>query len=84
MPIYEFECPGCGSFSLSRPMAESSQPARCVACGENAERVLSAANVRGSKRPSPGAEPSLVSTKNDEPKKPRPHAGHGRPWMLAH
>jgi hypothetical protein len=64
-------------------MAESSRPAKC-ACGKKAERVLSATSVRGSKRPSRGGEPELVSTKNREPKKPKPHAGHGRPWMLSH
>jgi putative FmdB family regulatory protein len=83
MPIYEFDCPGCGTFSLSRPMAESGLPARC-ACGQHAQRVLSAPSVRGSKRPSRGAEPELVSTKNREPAKPKEHAGHGRPWMLSH
>ena len=81
MPIYEFACPECGIFSMSRPMAEASLPARC-ACSQLAERILSPPHLRGARRP--GSEPDLVSTRNQEPRPPQPQHGHGRPWMLAH
>lgn len=41
MPLYEYACPDCGTFSALRKMSESQLPARCE-CGEVGERILSA------------------------------------------
>jgi len=47
MPLYEFKCKTCGNhFDAFRPMSESALPLPCR-CGASAERVLSAAAVRG-------------------------------------
>jgi putative FmdB family regulatory protein len=86
MPIYEFECPDCGSFTLWRRMAESAAPAACVGCGGPAPRVLSASHVN---RRGPGAarspEPQLVQKKDDRPPPaPKIQHSHGRPWMMGH
>ena len=40
MPIYEYDCAGCGDFSVLRPMAERDQPCACPACGAAATRVI--------------------------------------------
>jgi putative FmdB family regulatory protein len=41
MPLYEYECGRCGSFSALRKMSESSLPAICGGCGGNSERIIS-------------------------------------------
>jgi putative FmdB family regulatory protein len=40
MPVYEYLCDDCGSFTAIRPMAEYEQPHDCPGCGEEARRVL--------------------------------------------
>jgi putative FmdB family regulatory protein len=89
MPLYEYECPGCGGFSAWGAMAGSAAPAPCPTCGASAGRVLSATAVStsgGRRRPSPGAEPRLVERTGDPPPAPKPvvHHSHGRPWMMGH
>ena len=39
MPLYAFECPGCGPFELSRPVAEAGSAGRCPDCGDEGRRV---------------------------------------------
>lgn len=46
MPIYEYHCDACGEFSLLRPMAEASQPARCPECRKSAQKVFPRVNLR--------------------------------------
>ncbi|HYD33652.1 MAG TPA: zinc ribbon domain-containing protein [Methylophilaceae bacterium] len=41
MPLYEYACQDCGTFSSLRKMSESQLPAQCE-CGAMAERILSA------------------------------------------
>ncbi|MFH8575438.1 zinc ribbon domain-containing protein [Streptomyces zaomyceticus] len=49
MPHYEFRCRTCGdTFELSRPMAESSDPASCPAGHDDTVKLLSAVAVGGS------------------------------------
>jgi putative FmdB family regulatory protein len=40
MPQYDYGCPSCGPFTLSRPMAKYDQPQSCPRCGEAAPRAL--------------------------------------------
>ena len=40
MPIYDFSCEACGTFSANRPMAEYREPHACPGCGQPASRVL--------------------------------------------
>lgn len=40
MPIYEYECPDCGGFSASGPMALYQEPADCPGCGHASPRAL--------------------------------------------
>ena|SRR5580658_1446876 len=48
MPIYEYECAQCGTFTALRPMAEYLDPSVCPDCGDAAPRVLlSAPNIGG-------------------------------------
>jgi len=42
MPLYEYNCSDCGTFSAMRRMAECSQPSDCPDCGSAAPRVISA------------------------------------------
>jgi putative FmdB family regulatory protein len=93
MPIYEYECDTCGSFSGERPMALAGLPARCPRCARKAPRVLSATAIGGGRgRRAARLEPSLVVKDRPEPKRtpkadplraPRREHG-GRPWMLGH
>ncbi|MFD8641805.1 zinc ribbon domain-containing protein [Streptomyces zaomyceticus] len=49
MPRYEFRCRTCGdTFELSRPMAESSDPASCPSGHDDTVKLLSAVAVGGS------------------------------------
>ncbi|WP_030678728.1 FmdB family zinc ribbon protein [Streptomyces sp. NRRL B-1347] len=49
MPRYEYRCRPCGdTFELSRPMAESGEPAVCPAGHEDTVKLLSAVAVGGS------------------------------------
>nr|WP_174511786.1 zinc ribbon domain-containing protein [Methylocella tundrae] len=40
MPYYDYLCDSCGSFTESRPMAESAAPRPCPACGASAPRAI--------------------------------------------
>ena len=92
MPIYEYECRACGTFSDARPMAASALPASCPHCARKAPRVLSATAIGRGGRRRRTAEPKLVTKKEREPKKkPKtdplraPRHDHGaRPWMIGH
>ncbi|GHC60142.1 zinc ribbon domain-containing protein [Streptomyces violaceochromogenes] len=49
MPRYEYRCRTCGdTFELSRPMAESSDPAACPSGHEDTVKLLSTVAVGGS------------------------------------
>jgi putative FmdB family regulatory protein len=41
MPVYEYECSSCGTFSVLRKMSESQLPANCDVCGEISPRIMS-------------------------------------------
>ncbi|MGW6273316.1 MULTISPECIES: FmdB family zinc ribbon protein [unclassified Streptomyces] len=48
MPRYEYRCRSCGdTFELSRPMAESGDPAACPAGHEDSVKLLSTVAVGG-------------------------------------
>jgi putative FmdB family regulatory protein len=48
MPRYDFRCRACGStFELSRPMAESDEPALCPGGHEDTVRLLSTVAMTG-------------------------------------
>ena len=48
MPLYEYHCLRCRkTFELLRPMSDSSEPARCPAGHQGAERVASLVAARG-------------------------------------
>ncbi|MEU9853192.1 zinc ribbon domain-containing protein [Streptomyces sp. NPDC047974] len=59
MPRYEYRCRTCGdTFELSRPMAESSDPAACPAGHDDTVKLLSAVAVGGSSASSQAPAPS--------------------------
>lgn len=43
MPLYDYECSGCGPFTVLRPMAECEAPHDCPGCGGAAPRAYLAA-----------------------------------------
>ncbi|MEU7579001.1 zinc ribbon domain-containing protein [Streptomyces sp. NPDC041068] len=54
MPRYEYRCRSCGdTFELSRPMAESGDPAVCPAGHGDTVKLLSAVAVGGSAASAP-------------------------------
>ena len=40
MPVYEYDCSNCGSFSANRPMAQYQEPHACPECNQPAPRAL--------------------------------------------
>lgn len=46
MPLYDYECTGCGGFALLRPIAERAAPAACPGCGGAAMRIIAAPALR--------------------------------------
>ncbi|MFJ5994087.1 zinc ribbon domain-containing protein [Streptomyces sp. NPDC092370] len=58
MPRYEYRCRTCGdTFELSRPMAQSSDPAACPSGHDDTVKLLSTVAVGGSASapaPAPG------------------------------
>lgn len=40
MPVYDYECSGCGIFTALRPMSQHAAPMDCPVCGIGAPRVL--------------------------------------------
>lgn len=42
MPVYEYECPECGTiYEATRRMEERNEPVKCVPCGVAATRIMS-------------------------------------------
>jgi putative FmdB family regulatory protein len=40
MPVYDYQCAGCGVFESIAPMAAFADPCACPACGQSARRVM--------------------------------------------
>ena len=51
MPTYNYDCPQCGPFALSRPLAAYALPQPCPVCGGEAPRELSAPAVQSGQPP---------------------------------
>ncbi|HEU5157793.1 MAG TPA: zinc ribbon domain-containing protein [Streptosporangiaceae bacterium] len=59
MPRYEYRCRACGdTFEMSRPMSESSAPARCPAGHDDTVKLLSTVAVTGTTSSGPGPAPA--------------------------
>ncbi|BAN23193.1 FmdB family zinc ribbon protein [Caballeronia insecticola] len=57
MPVYDYECAGCGAFEAMRRIAERDEPAACPHCGATAARVtIGAPSVGGAGASDGGAE----------------------------
>lgn len=91
MPTYAFSCAACGSFDVTRRVAEAAAPASCPSCGAQARRVftppglaLLAKPVRGllDREEKSGHEPDVVARKAG---RPLPHRHEPTPpWVLSH
>jgi putative FmdB family regulatory protein len=51
MPIYVYECAGCGSFELRLPMSSVSQSLSCPDCGRGARKLITPPNLTRTPRP---------------------------------
>lgn len=40
MPNYDYDCPRCGGFTQTRPMAQSAEPCACPDCGTPSPRAF--------------------------------------------
>jgi len=47
MPVYEYECTGCGEFSAIKPMSHAAEPCACPQCGTSSARKISAPFLAG-------------------------------------
>lgn len=45
MPLYDYQCESCGTFTALRKMSESANPTLCESCGEMAPRIISAPHL---------------------------------------
>jgi putative FmdB family regulatory protein len=45
MPLYDYQCESCGTFTALRKMSESANPSLCESCGEMAPRIISAPHL---------------------------------------
>jgi putative FmdB family regulatory protein len=89
MPVYVFNCHECGTFELSRPMAEAGQAAQCPICRGEVRRVFTPPNLTRLARPVRQAleteeasahEPRVVTQKLGRPL-PQ-HRSPAPPWVL--
>jgi putative FmdB family regulatory protein len=91
VPLYAFDCAGCGPFELVRPMADAGAPGTCPACGARARRVFTAPGLPRLARPvfrgleleeKSAHEPGVVATKRG---RAIPHRHPpAPPWVLSH
>jgi len=42
MATYQYHCPGCGAFEVTRPIGEALHVEACAACGRESRRVFTA------------------------------------------
>ncbi|MFJ9379590.1 FmdB family zinc ribbon protein [Streptomyces sp. NPDC101455] len=42
MATYQYRCPGCGTFDVTRPMGRALPEEPCETCGERSRRVFTA------------------------------------------
>jgi putative FmdB family regulatory protein len=89
MPVYVFTCRECGSFELSRPMAEAGAAAYCPACHGEARRVFTPPSLRRLAMPMRRAlekeeasahEPRVVTEKSGRPLRRRRQPVP--PWVM--
>jgi putative FmdB family regulatory protein len=89
MPVYVFSCHECGSFELTRPMAETGQAAYCPDCRRESRRVFTPPGLTRLAGPLRRAleteeasahEPRVVTQKRGRPI-PR-HRSPTPPWVL--
>jgi putative FmdB family regulatory protein len=89
MPVYVFSCQQCGSFELTRPMAETGRAAYCPSCRRAARRVFTPPGLTRLARPMRQAleteeasahEPRVVTQKRGRPLRRR--ESPTPPWVL--
>ena len=91
MPLYAFECAGCGPFDVVRSVSDVAVPAHCPHCGDEARRIFTPPGLALLDKPIRAAldteeksahEPEVTTTKRG---RPLPHRhGHTPPWVLSH
>ncbi len=91
MPIYAFTCTRCGSFDVTRSVADAGAPAPCPQCGTDARRVFTPPGLALLRKPIRGLldleeksahAPDVVSEKTG---RALPHKhGPTPPWVLSH
>lgn len=74
MPVYDYDCPSCGAFSVLRSMTEFELPHECPDCGSEAPRViLTAPAIAGMSRARRIAAETNERSSH-EPRKSKAHA----------
>lgn len=74
MPVYDYDCPSCGAFSVLRSMTEFELPHDCPDCGTEAPRViLTAPAIAGMSR-SRRIAAETNERSSHEPRKSKGHA----------
>jgi putative FmdB family regulatory protein len=90
MPVYVFNCPECGRFELSLPMARAAGTASCPRCVREARRVFTPPSLTRLAKPLRRAleteeasahEPRVVTQRSGRPM-PQRHRTPTPPWAL--
>ncbi len=93
MPLYDYECEGCGPFTELRSMSRSSDPMPCPNCEKAARRTLTAPfiadmdpknRIAHQRNEKSAHEPKVVSGKPPAGGNSRGHQHARRPWAIGH
>lgn len=89
MPLYDYQCDGCGPFEMWHSMAETQTPKACPDCKLGATRIFTAPNISlgsSSLLAKVGSSDPRIVKRAGEPAKPKNQSAKqgSRPWMLGH
>ena len=74
MPVYDYACSDCGTFTALRPMAAFDLPCDCPDCGAEAPRVMLTAPALAGMDPARRIAAATNERSSNEPKKSKSHA----------
>ena len=74
MPVYDYSCEDCGTFTALRPMSAFDAPCGCPGCGAEAPRVFLTAPAIAGMDP---ARRIAAATNERSSNAPRSSKGHG-------
>ncbi|MFC3694378.1 FmdB family zinc ribbon protein [Chenggangzhangella methanolivorans] len=74
MPVYDYACDDCGTFTALRPMSAFDQPCGCPDCGAQAPRVMLVAPALATMNSARRIAAATNERSSNEPKSSKSHA----------